>query len=334
MIKNKILIGVILSLIIVLSAVSPVIAATTQDPQQTVDVAEDQPVEMTDPLAELETKFTQLLQNVDLKLREGGILKRQVSNLKDNASVTVEQLSTYLVLLSNRKDALGKLQDELTAICDEYDLIIQQDGTDPDILDRVEAAVQQLDQVQVQLRKEQYALQLNKYGLIIQLDALKASQEEFFRPEINGSDNSFQQNGNFQVDSDSSETVAWIVPVKNYYLSSPFGMRTHPILGYQRMHNGVDMACATGTEIYATRPGKVLKAQWSDSAGYYVQIDHGDGFVTEYMHMTKYIVAAGDQVSASQVIGYVGSTGLSDGPHLHFGVSYKGNYVDPLKYIN
>lgn len=128
--------------------------------------------------------------------------------------------------------------------------------------------------------------------------------------------------------------ATWLTPVSGYTISSPFGMRTHPILGTQRMHNGIDMACAQGTPIYATRAGKVTVASYqAGGAGNYVSINHLDGFASIYMHMTHYVVSAGDTVSQGQLIGYVGSTGLSTGPHLHFGISYAGTYVNPLAYI-
>ena len=99
------------------------------------------------------------------------------------------------------------------------------------------------------------------------------------------------------------------------------------------MHSGVDMAAPAGTPIYAAKAGKVTVAKWSDSAGNYVSINHGDGFSSIYMHMTHYIVSAGQYVSQGQVIGYVGNTGLSKGAHLHFGISYNGTYVNPMAYI-
>ena len=126
----------------------------------------------------------------------------------------------------------------------------------------------------------------------------------------------------------------WLSPVTNYRLSSPFGMRPHPILGYERMHSGVDMACPEWTPIYATRGGKVTIAKYSDSAGNYVQINHGDGYSSVYMHMVQYVVSVGEYVAQGQVIGYVGNTGLSKGNHLHFGISYKGEYVNPMEYIS
>lgn len=128
--------------------------------------------------------------------------------------------------------------------------------------------------------------------------------------------------------------ATWTTPVSGYRISSPFGMRTHPILKTQRMHNGIDMACSQGTPIYATRAGKVTVASYqAGGAGNYVSINHLDGFSSIYMHMTNYVVSVGQTVSQGQLIGYVGSTGLSTGPHLHFGISYAGTYVNPLAYI-
>jgi murein DD-endopeptidase MepM/ murein hydrolase activator NlpD len=128
--------------------------------------------------------------------------------------------------------------------------------------------------------------------------------------------------------------ATWLTPVSGYTLTSPFGMRKHPVLGINRMHNGIDLACPSGTPIYATRAGKVTTASYqAGGAGNYVSINHGDGFASIYMHMTHYVVYAGQSVSQGQLIGYVGSTGISTGPHLHFGISYAGTYVNPLAYI-
>ena len=126
----------------------------------------------------------------------------------------------------------------------------------------------------------------------------------------------------------------WIRPLDSIRITSPFGTRVHPITGVKRVHKGVDLGAPSGTPIYATRAGTVTTAAYQPGgAGYYVSINHGDGFSSIYMHMTNYIVHAGQTVSQGQVIGYVGSTGMSTGPHLHFGVSYAGTYVNPLAYI-
>lgn len=134
--------------------------------------------------------------------------------------------------------------------------------------------------------------------------------------------------------SSAPSSSGWVCPVPYYTLTSAFGYRIHPIHGDWRMHNGVDMSCAQGTPIYAARSGKVTVASYqAGGAGNYVSINHGDGYSSIYMHMTHYIVSPGQYVTAGQVIGYVGSTGGSTGPHLHFGIARNGTYVNPMEYI-
>lgn len=128
--------------------------------------------------------------------------------------------------------------------------------------------------------------------------------------------------------------VTWLRPCSYVRISSPFGNRESPTEGASTYHQGVDLAAAEGTPIYASRAGTVTVATYSNSAGYYVSINHGDGFSSVYMHMTNYVVSSGQKVSAGQVIGYVGSTGISTGPHLHFGISYNGTYVNPASYVS
>ena len=128
--------------------------------------------------------------------------------------------------------------------------------------------------------------------------------------------------------------IEWIIPCKYRYLSSPYGWRIHPVYGYPKFHTGVDLAGPQGTPILASRAGTVTAATYNSGSGYYVTVNHGDGFSTSYMHLTHYIVAVGDYVNAGQVIGYMGSTGVSTGPHLHFNIYYNGNTVNPANYIS
>ena len=133
--------------------------------------------------------------------------------------------------------------------------------------------------------------------------------------------------------SGSVNTDPWRVPCSYTKLTSPFGNRESPTAGASSDHKGVDLAGPEGTPIYASRGGTVTIAKFSSSAGYYVTINHGDGYSTIYMHMTRYIVSKGDKVSGGQLIGYMGSTGISTGPHLHWGVMYNGTYVNPANYV-
>ena len=125
----------------------------------------------------------------------------------------------------------------------------------------------------------------------------------------------------------------WIRPCNYTKLTSPFGYRDAPTAGASTYHEGVDLAGPEGTPIVAARSGTVTIARYSNSAGFYVTINHGDGFSSVYMHMTNYVVSVGQYVSQGQVIGYMGSTGISTGSHLHFGIAQNGVYVNPALYV-
>ena len=136
--------------------------------------------------------------------------------------------------------------------------------------------------------------------------------------------------------TDSGVTVgsSWLVPCSYKMISSPFGLRESPTTGASRYHQGVDLAANAGTPIVASRGGTVTIASYSNSAGYYVSINHGDGFSSIYMHMTNYIVSSGQKVNQGQTIGYVGDTGITTGNHLHFGIATGGAYVNPCNYVS
>ena len=118
------------------------------------------------------------------------------------------------------------------------------------------------------------------------------------------------------------------------YVTCAYGWRIHPIWGDKRFHSGVDLGASQGTPIYAIAAGTVTTATYGDANGYYVSISHGNGYGSVYCHMTNYIVSVGDSVSQGQVIGYVGSTGWSTGPHLHFEIHVNGSTVNPMDYIS
>lgn len=116
-------------------------------------------------------------------------------------------------------------------------------------------------------------------------------------------------------------------------ISSRFGTRTSPTEGASSNHQGVDIAVSEGTPIVAAGDGTVVTATYSASAGNYIMLYHGNSLYTVYMHASKLAVEEGATVKAGNVIAYVGSTGVSTGAHLHFGISINGVYVDPLNYV-
>jgi murein DD-endopeptidase MepM/ murein hydrolase activator NlpD len=129
------------------------------------------------------------------------------------------------------------------------------------------------------------------------------------------------------VGGDGSQAMG--MPVQGH-LTSGFGERFHPILGYERFHAGVDLGAAAGTPIVAAADGRVVSAGWAGGYGRAVAILHSGGIETKYGHMSRIAAYAGESVHRGDVIGYVGSSGLSTGPHLHFEVMKNGRPVNPL----
>lgn len=123
------------------------------------------------------------------------------------------------------------------------------------------------------------------------------------------------------------------MPVEGASLTSGYGMRTHPILGGRRQHKGVDLAEPIGTPVYATADGMISRADWFSGYGLYISIEHGAEIQTRYGHLSRLNVAAGQFVHKGDVIGYVGTTGRSTGPHLHYEVRIAGTSVNPIPYL-
>lgn len=117
-------------------------------------------------------------------------------------------------------------------------------------------------------------------------------------------------------------------------VGSRFGYRIHPIYGYARLHAGVDIGAPTGQVIVAAESGKIVRSGWCGGYGNCVVVDHGGGLATLYAHMSKRAVGVGAWVKMGQTIGYIGSTGLSTGPHLHFETRVNGSPVDPCRYLS
>ena len=132
--------------------------------------------------------------------------------------------------------------------------------------------------------------------------------------------------------SQSIDNMLWPIP-ESKRITSYFGYRKSPTAGASTYHRGIDVGAPSGTEVVASLAGTVIKATYSSSSGYYVKIDHGDGVVTSYLHASKLLVEKGDFVKRGQPVILVGSTGVSTGPHLHFGLFVNDVAVDPLDYV-
>ena len=141
----------------------------------------------------------------------------------------------------------------------------------------------------------------------------------------NGKIEYFDENGK------SAKKLLMKTPVDGARLSSGFGMRKHPILGYNVKHRGVDFAAPKGTPIYAAGDGIIEKKGWNGAYGKYIRIRHANNFKTAYAHLSKFNKTPGGRVKQRQIIGYVGSTGRSTGPHLHFEILKNNIRINPQK---
>ena len=148
---------------------------------------------------------------------------------------------------------------------------------------------------------------------------------KLYRFEKKGSTGYYDENGKSIV------KALMKTPINGARLSSGFGNRKHPILGFTKHHNGTDFAAPTGTPIMASGNGTVIKAGWCGNGGKCVRIRHNSSYTTGYGHMSKIATRAGRRVRQGQVIGFVGNTGMSTGPHLHYTVKYNGKFINSQK---
>ena len=243
---------------------------------------------------------------------------------RESAETTRQELTATQAELQEKQQKSMETLEELLALGEEYRAAIEAAESD------MGSILSEIDDKQTQLDWEKYQQWLST-SVPETTPPTEAPTQSTEPTEDSEPDQTTEPS---QPDNGSSSSEGWVVPVDYVYISSPFGTRVHPITGVVTTHYGVDLAAYLGNPIYATRSGVVTQATYGASGGYYVYIDHGDGFTSIYLHMTHYIVGVGDYVEAGQVIGYCGSTGASTGPHLHFGLIYNGAYVDPTKYVN
>lgn len=179
-----------------------------------------------------------------------------------------------------------------------------------------------------------YDQEMNESGEMVRTGAIRYAalilgnqRKELIRftPSDDGIADYFDRNGH------SAQKALIKTPVDGAKLSSRFGMRKHPILGYTRMHKGLDFATATGTPVMAAGQGFVEMAGWNGAYGKYVRIRHNDGYSTAYAHLSGFGkgIRKGMRVRQGQTIGFTGSTGRSTGPHLHYEILVNGEQVNP-----
>ncbi len=268
--------------------------------------------------------FADLLDRLNMIEEIAAADQRRLKEMSEAAQLVAEtkaSLESEKEGLEQNKAELNETQKDLEEKRAEADrLLAELLATGAEFQALIDEAELQANQLEEDIESAQGAYDDAKY-------------REWLATSVPPTTSSAPSNGN-AGDSQIVDGINWLVPCSYTRFTSPFGWRIHPVYGDWRFHNGVDLAGPMGTPIIASRSGTVITAKYSSSAGYYVAIDHQDGFETRYMHMTHYIVGVGDQVTAGQVLGYMGSTGTSTGSHLHFSVLYNGVQQNPANYIN
>ena len=262
---------------------------------------------------------------------------QELSDAKDAVEVAQEELTQEKAELEVTKAELDTAQAELDVKRQEADAVFQELMDKAEELEAMEAELEEAENAMLneiaQLEKEYTQAKYQEY-----LDYMATYTTEAPPPTTGSTGGNTGNSGSGGNTSSGNTTVntgsGWIRPCSYVMLTSPFGNRNTGIAGASTYHQGVDLAGPEGTPIYASRGGTVTRATYGSSSGYYVSINHHDGFSSIYMHMTHYVVSAGQQVAQGQVIGYMGSTGVSSGSHLHFGIAYNGVYVNPCSYVN
>jgi murein DD-endopeptidase MepM/ murein hydrolase activator NlpD len=253
------------------------------------------------------------------------------------ASTSFEDLITRVSVvrdfIAGDNDLVGRLQASRDAVEGERQAIADKEGA----VHKAVADLQRQSDELAALRAAQTAQQVASLTLRKQKNGTLSSVEndlallERQENELLAESNSLTGviNGS-SGGGGGTGSLMWPV---NGPVTSPFGWRIHPILGYKKFHTGIDIGVGYGTPIHAADSGSVIYATWMGGYGNVIIIDHGRGISTLYAHQSSLAVGTGAHVTRGQVVGYVGSTGFSTGPHLHFEVRLNGNPVDPMAYL-
>jgi len=298
-------------------------------------------------IAEKEQEVVEALERENTQLRK---YRNRVRSMEENGIITYLEIlfdSTSFSDLLARLDFVGDMMRADERIYN--DLVAARDAT--------EAAVVLLEQTKEEMEEEKILLERKEEELMYQLEEAnelirilveRAETEAALYQEVASEADRVQSEINRMVEdlrrqeaADAAARAArvtgtgqlmWPVPSSGY-ISSSFGTRMHPTFRVMRTHFGIDIAADHGANVIAADSGTVITSTYSSSYGHYIVISHGNNMTTLYAHLSSRHVSAGSSVTKGQVIGLIGSTGISTGPHLHFEVSINGERENPEKYL-
>lgn len=249
-----------------------------------------------------------------------GDIMQSDKELEESYKQSVTDLKTVKAEYEEAQAELKQNKVECAQLKDQLQIDITQAAS---VITSLQSEINDNASVLSELDSQESALQSQIQSKVKQLNEQKKAEEEANR---NNNNNGGNNNGGSTI---GTGNLVW--PSYCTYITSRQGPRVHPITGEYKNHGGTDIGASYGSAIYAADSGKVVSSSdgWNGGWGNYVMIDHGNGMQTLYAHMSSRAVSVGQTVKRGQTIGYVGSTGMSTGPHLHFEMYVNGARIDP-----
>lgn len=273
-------------------------------------------VEYITQISQYDRKMLKEYQNMQVTIADTQkTLETDYASLQSLQAKVQEEKQAVAALESAKKGELNDVADDLTdaqSVAKAYEAEIQAQN---EVIAQIQAAQKRAAEQQAAQQQAQ------------------AAEENQGATDAAGENQNTAQNTTPSGNGQSTGSMMWPCP-SSKRVTSDYGPRTSPTNGASSNHKGIDIGAAYGADIVAADGGTVLVATYSNSGGNYVIIDHGGGLCTVYMHASSLTVSAGQTVSKGQVIAKVGSTGISTGNHLHFGVTLNGVYVSPWGYVS
>ena len=273
-------------------------------------------VEYITQISQYDRKMLKEYQNMQVTIADTQkTLETDYASLQSLQAKVQEEKQAVAALESAKKGELNDVADDLTdaqTVAKAYEAEIQAQN---EVIAQIQAAQKRAAEQQAAQQQAQ------------------AAEENQGATDAAGENQNTAQNTTPSGNGQSTGSMMWPCP-SSKRVTSDYGPRTSPTNGASSNHKGIDIGAAYGADIVAADGGTVLVATYSSSGGNYVIIDHGGGLCTVYMHVSSLTVSAGQTVSKGQVIAKVGSTGISTGNHLHFGVTLNGVYVSPWGYVS
>ena len=338
-----------------------------QDLNNANESLENLQIELTDALEEINKVEKQIVEG-ETKLAETTKqlekIKKEIKEIQEKLDITEQNYEKQRQMCEKRLVALYEMGEttyldvllnsrSISDFISNYYLIGEIAQYDSELLDTIQREKSKIEQIRNQLTvktENLKSIQTSQEKTLIALENAKTIKNSYINDLSEEEQNTKKQIEEYQSKLNTLDSQILFLTVGNIgedyiggeflwpapgykTITSPFGTRFHPILKTYRTHYGVDIGAPTGANIVAANSGVVTTASYLSSYGNAVIIDHGGGISTIYAHGSEIVAKVGDQVNKGDIILKCGSTGLSTGPHLHFGVCVNGQYVDPMPYL-